>query len=323
MYPGLRFRGVGGVVMLALVAGGTFADDPTAPLYTVENGRRVPTYVIAVDPGRPTAPSGQLALLTQAADAEKVPPTTRDALGKADESERAGDEGPRVIVRDHRYAGGRYAGYPVSFVRLYDQGSYGSYPYDPLGVQKAIEEAYFAGRYDEQLYQQRDFNRRDMQARKERLLTQHEQVLRTGVECLRQGRYNDAIAALTMAGELNNGDPACRIHLAQARLALGHYDEAGEVLRRALELQPKLVYVQLHLEQFYSDPRVFNEQVDQLIATLKKRKATANEYFLLGFFEFQRGNLETAYRAFREVARVWRDDPQVTAFLEITRPATN
>lgn len=95
------------------------------------------------------------------------------------------------------------------------------------------------------------YNYRDMQQREDKLVAQSAKALKAGVEKLRAGEYNQAIAPLTMSAKMNQGDPASRIHLAQARLARGDYVLAGKLLRRALELQPNLIYADLHLDQYY------------------------------------------------------------------------
>jgi tetratricopeptide (TPR) repeat protein len=189
------------------------------------------------------------------------------------------------------------------------------------GNRQATEDAYRARRYITQREQGRHFNARDMAQREARVLANHERTVAAGLEQLRAGEYRQALIALTMAAELNHGDPACRIHLAQARMALGHYDEAGASLRRALQLQPKLRFMSLGLPSYYFEEAEFDRHVDQLAAWLKANRATAETYFLLGYMEFQRGNFDTAHAAFRVAQRGLRDDALTASYLELTKPA--
>jgi tetratricopeptide (TPR) repeat protein len=162
----------------------------------------------------------------------------------------------------------------------------------------------------------------EWEQRKQKLLAVHEQTTQEGVELLKAGAYREALITLTRAAELNNGDPVCRIHLAQTRVALGHDTEGGKVLRRALELQPKLVPMLLGLEQYYPSNEDFTIQVDTLAQRLNQRRdATPDEYLLLGFMEFQRGWMDEAYAAFRLAARGRPKDTLVQSYLDLTKPA--
>ena len=168
---------------------------------------------------------------------------------------------------------------------------------------------------------EREFNRRDMAQREQRLLSQHERALRAGLDLLREGQPERATVAFTLAAKLNHGDPACRIHLAEARLAQGHYLEAGLALRRGLELQPKLVYMDLHVRDHYRDATALDTYVGRLIDWLRVNQARPEIYFLLGFCEFQRGNFEEAYVAFSRVIKAMPKDDLTLEYLQITKPA--
>ncbi len=157
--------------------------------------------------------------------------------------------------------------------------------------------------------------------RKHQLLDAAGQALQTGVEQLRAGEYRTAVISLTRAAELDQGDPACRIHLAQARVALAHDDDAAKVLRRALDLQPGLVPMTLGLEQYYPHEEDLAVQVDALAERVTDNPAASgSDYFLLGFMEFQLGWLDEAHAAFRRAARDRPKDALLRMFLDITRP---
>ena len=160
------------------------------------------------------------------------------------------------------------------------------------------------------------------QARRARLIRSNQRATMVGLDQLRAGDYRQAILSFTLATELDNGDPACRIHLAQARIAVGHDAEAAAVLRRALQLQPKLVPMQLGLDEYYPESDVFDAQVDALGRRLAERKdVTAEEWFLLGFFEFQRDRLDRAHVAFARAAAGLPKDDLLRQYLTITKPA--
>jgi tetratricopeptide (TPR) repeat protein len=197
----------------------------------------------------------------------------------------------------------------------------GYHCWPPADFGRALDEAYLHGRAVERDYQHHRFNVNDMNRRKARVLSQQEKALHLGLERLRDGEYARAVIALSLAAELDQGDPACRIHLAQARLALGHYDEAGKVLRRALQLQPKLVYADLHLERYYPTQATLDALAERLGRQVRKDGATAEALFLYGYLEFQRGRFDTAHAAFRRVSELLPKDTLTRTYLGITRPA--
>jgi tetratricopeptide (TPR) repeat protein len=179
-----------------------------------------------------------------------------------------------------------------------------------------------AQRSEQRLARAEARSHREWEQRRQKLLAIHEQTTQEGVELLKAGEYREALITLTRAAELNNGDPVCRVHLAQARVALGHDAEGAKVLRRALELQPRLVPMLLGLEQYYPYAEDFTIQVDTLAQRVNQRRdATPDEYLLLGFMEFQRGWMDEAYAAFRLAARGRPKDTLVQSYLDLTKPA--
>jgi tetratricopeptide (TPR) repeat protein len=228
-------------------------------------------------------------------------------------SQDQGDESPR----DHASSGGTtdavrryYPGYAPVFIDPFD-----------ARIQAAVDDAYQAGRADERREESRRANDADMQRRAERLLSASERATRQGVGLIKAGQYQRAIVALEMAAALNRGDPACRIHLAQARLVLGQYRAAGQVLRRAFELQPKLVYVDLNLAGAYPDRAALERATADLEALAAAGPLTADEYLLLGFIQFQQARFDAAHRAFRAVAAQRPRDEIAKSFLKVTQPA--
>lgn len=252
------------------------------------------------------------------------PTEIRPTLGRSARSATQ-ESRPRVLVRDLRDRGSRErelwwysAGAPGT--RYYSPYVY-RYGCDPYPAWRRLADAYRAYHYVHRKERERRFNRKDMAEREQRLLDRHEQALAAGLQRLKAGEPARAIVALTLAAKLNQGDPACRVHLAQARLAQGHYLEAGLALRRALQLQPKLVYVDLHLRSYYEAEDALDQYTDALDEWSRKNNARPEVHFLLGFLEFQRGDFVAAHAAFRRVADALPDDDLTRDYLEITKPA--
>ncbi len=160
--------------------------------------------------------------------------------------------------------------------------------------------------------------------RNEQLRTAHEQAVDEGLARLRAGDYRGAIIALTRAAELNQGDPACRIYLALARVAVGHDVEAARVLRRALELQAQLVPTMLNLSQHYPAPEDFAAHTAALVERTNRLAAPPPDLFLLiGFMQFQQGELDQAHVAFQRAARGRTNDRVLTLYLDLTQPVAS
>lgn len=228
------------------------------------------------------------------------------ALGDDGDKPRRGDcdaRHARIVVRDLR-------------------AQYGYHCYrSPDEARRLIEQTYRARRRVAQLERQRVFNEKDMAERRQRLLSRHEQALAGGVRLLGSGEPERAVIALTLAAKLNQGDPACRIHLAQARLALGHYREAGLALRRALELQPKLIYVDLRFDQSYGRDGALTSYMHELREWVKTNpEARPETRFLLGFLELQRGEFAAAHESLARVRRALPEDELTRECLALTKP---
>lgn len=269
----------------------------------------------------------------------RIPPTPIPSIVGAVEE----DESPAWTPADPRWqererdaadiepfpAGGPLDPYDYYYsdeFRYHDFGRYGRfymphgyyYGYDPYGIQRSVELAYRRGRYDERFYGARIRGAQETKERTKRLLNRHEQAVRDGVDQLQTGDYARAVASFTLAAKLNQGDPACRIHLMQAKLALGQYEQAAAALRRALELQPKLIYLELSLDRYYIGSGTLNTLSDNLRRNLAAEPAAADVHFLHAFLEYQRGELTLANRTLRRLADLRPDDELVRDLLELT-----
>ncbi|MBK8913664.1 MAG: tetratricopeptide repeat protein [Phycisphaerales bacterium] len=168
---------------------------------------------------------------------------------------------------------------------------------------------------------QREFNQWDMDRRQQRLESAHDRMLAQGTDLLRRGEYLRAVIALSAAADLDQGDAASRVQLAQARLALGHYEDAAAALRRALQLQPKLAYMDLRLADRLPAEADLGVQVAGLAEALRSGEGGGEEWFLLGYVEFQRGRFAEAHAAFSRAAPLLGKDDLTRVYLDLTKPA--
>lgn len=192
---------------------------------------------------------------------------------------------------------------------------------DPIALQWSPEEAYAQGRFDERNYSLRSLNEREMAERKQRVLTKHQQAVQSGLDALKAGDFARSVVALTLAAKLDHGDPACRLHLAQARLALGQYQDAALALRRALQLQPKLVYVDANFDSYYPAALTLRQLSAALSDWQKTNDSSAEVHFLRGYVSFQCGDFDAARQSFVLASDGLPGDKLTRDFLDVTKPA--
>lgn len=302
-----------GVILLA--TGLAYCGDPP----TANTPR--PTAPPAARPKDSGSSQARLAILEDDIDPQAVVDPRTTVLRGPVTRDSAGNRVRRIDLRD--YYGDAYWPTPMPPDDLVAVEPRFRYLYNPWESPWVTEQRLRILHADERDQQARAFNQADMARRANRLLSYHEKALQQGLDLLHDGEYQKAVVKLTMASKLNEGDPASRLHLAQARLALGHYAEAAAVLRRALQLQPKLMYADLSLDSYYPDAGTLSRFTDQLVAWMRNNEPTCEIDFLLGFCEFQRDHIEAANRAFQEAAVGLRKDLLTHDFLEISRPPAN
>lgn len=144
----------------------------------------------------------------------------------------------RQAFREEYYPFGR-----PYYSRRYSHGYGPAYPYRDYG-QGVFDEGYVGGFHDGRRFQQ-------WQTKAELGLNSYLQAMRSGVELFKVGDYGPAVRQFILACKLNQGDVASRLHAVHAMVAVGQYAAAAPTLRRALQLQPKLVYLPLDIRKEY------------------------------------------------------------------------
>lgn len=120
-------------------------------------------------------------------------------------------------------------------------------------------------------------------ARQEQLLRTRDDALKAGLEAFSHGQYDQAADYFILGTELDHADPATRIHAGQALFALEQFQEAVPLIRRALELQPRLLYLKFDLRRDYGQPADFEEQIGALRQFLAANPNWQDGYVLLGY----------------------------------------
>jgi tetratricopeptide (TPR) repeat protein len=108
------------------------------------------------------------------------------------------------------------------------------------------------------------------------------EYLALGDKSFREARYNDAVLSYAKAVEASPNDGVLHLVFADALFAAGEYHFAASALRRALELDPKLLNSVVDKRGFYGDPTDFDRQLAQLEKFLETHFADDDARLVLG-----------------------------------------
>jgi Flp pilus assembly protein TadD len=175
-----------------------------------------------------------------------------------------------------------------------------------------LEQAYRQGVADG-----RHAERFEVQA--ERGLANYEDAMARGHTAFRAGDYAVALRAFLLAATLNQGDPAARLCAAHARLAVGDYEPAARLLRRAFELQPKIMYLPLDVRTAYGDLGEFRKHRRALRRAARIEPERGDLWFLLGYVYFFSDDMTKAARSLAHAADLMPDDTVVARLADLAR----
>ncbi len=174
----------------------------------------------------------------------------------------------------------------------------------------------FERAYRQGLADGRDYERFEIQA--ERGLAAYQDAMFSGHAAFTDGAYGLAARQFLLAATLNQGDPASRLCAAHAQTALGDYRPAVRLLRRAFELQPKLVYLPLDIRGAYGENADFAKHRSAL------RKTTASEnngdlWLLLGYYYYYTNHMSKAAAALSNAVKLQPEDPLAARLAALAR----
>ncbi len=209
----------------------------------------------------------------------------------------------------------------------YDADRYGSYlRYRGITVAPTL---IVEGAYDDEIeraYQQgladgRHQERFEVQA--ERGLAGYQRAMAKGHEHFVAGRYGSAARDFILAATLNQGDPTSRLCATHTQVALGEYEAAAKLLRRALSLQPRLLYLPLDIRSAYGRDADFETHFATLRQAAECEPQDADRWLLVGYYYYYTGDTAHATQALGRAVALSRQDRQIKRFFDLARMTTD
>ena len=184
----------------------------------------------------------------------------------------------------------------------------------------AFDENY--DRRTERAYQQglmdgRHYERLDVQA--ERGFAEYRRAMFQGNAAFTSGKYGLAARQYLLAAALNQGDPASRLCAAHCQIALHDYGPAARLLRRAFELQPKLLYLPMDIRGAYGNDSDFPSHRKALRQATVKAAEDGDLWFVLGYVHYFSGNMAQAAKSLQQASELQPDDRLTAELASLAR----
>lgn len=141
-----------------------------------------------------------------------------------------------------------------------------------------------------------------------------------GLAHFQHGQYREAADAFRLACDVNQGDPAAQLYAGHALFATGRYREAVRYIRKAFELQPRIVYLTYDMRQDYPDVADFDRQVAALQEALRLSPRDPDRLFMLGYVLYYGGQREKAYDVFGRLVHYDPKDTLARKLMEACQP---
>lgn len=181
-----------------------------------------------------------------------------------------------------------------------------------------VSDAYNQGRYDAD----HEYLWFIASQRAGRLINQAAEMFDEGILLFRDGHYDKAAVKWIGAGDTNQGSGAARLHAGHAMFALGRYAEGVEMLARAFELSPSLVYKTYDMRDEYGDPSDFDLHLANLKAQVLRRPTDPAAMAMLGYVLFYTDGPEAALPVLERATRLDPDSYFLPKLLTLARQAS-
>lgn len=135
------------------------------------------------------------------------------------------------------------------------------------------------------------------------------------------GRFTDAADAYSRARSYSPDNASIHFALADASFATGDYHFAAFLIAEAVRLQPSIVSAEIDRRVYYGDPKLFEQQMDELNRYVETKPYDAQAQLVLGYNLRFSGKPVAAGAAFRRVLQVSPENRAAAAFLAALEPA--
>lgn len=195
-------------------------------------------------------------------------------------------------------------------------GSYG-YGHADWGRDDAAGEIYRFG-----FLRGRDRARFERQSteRQEAVLSHAAGHLSNGLRQFGMGKYQQAADAFILAAESDHGDPTSRIYAGHALFAMGRYHDAVAYMRRAIELQPKIIYLSYDMRDDYGALEDFEQQLAELVGAVELAPREKDRLVMLGYVQYYTGQRREAFNTLLRAARLDPTDRLIERFMNNCQP---
>jgi tetratricopeptide (TPR) repeat protein len=177
---------------------------------------------------------------------------------------------------------------------------------------EAVDQAYREG-----FEEGRRLEREDVQI--ERGGNAYQDAMADGNAAFSAGDYSLAARQFLLAATLNQGDPAARLCAAHTHIALGDYKPAVPLILRALELQPKIIYLPLDIRGAYGDRGTFDRHLRALEDAADDDAENVELAFLVGYCRFFSSDMPGAVEPLDRAARAMPRERAVVRMAELAR----
>ncbi len=144
--------------------------------------------------------------------------------------------------------------------------------------------------------------------------------LDNGLTLFRSGHYAEAADAFRLAADTNQGDPAARLYAAHSLFAVGRYQEGVGYLRRAFELQPRIIYLSYDVRDDYGQRSDFDSQLEALKRAIASSPTNTDRLLMLGYLFYYTKQRDRAYPILARAAAIDPRDALVRQLLQNARP---
>ncbi len=153
---------------------------------------------------------------------------------------------------------------------------------------------------------------------------QFDHYLAVGRQSMRQGRYDRAADAFTLASAYIPHDPRAHLGNSQALLAAGEYVGSAVSLARAVELDAKHALRKIDLVETLGGPDLFVERISNLEERAQSGDHTTELQFLLAYVYLQMDRTDEARSLIQTVQQALPSSPAVKALaVAVEPPPTN